>query len=143
MGQWQDYENPFIVSEIGTHTIKFFSIDSYGNEEEEKTIIFTIKHPCCFEVVIPKGISFGLKAKVKELCNQTHTDVTWNFEISFGKLKAITPLNGTFDIQSGITKTLRSILVIGFGMVHLKLTVDDCKTIDKHVFVTGPFIFAS
>ena len=142
-GQWQDYENPFVVSETGTHTIKFFSADSYGNEEEEKTCTFTIKHPCCFEVVIPKGFSLGLKVKVKELCNQTHTDVTWNFEISSGKLKAITPLNGTFDIQAGKTKTLRSFLVIGFGMIHLKVTVDDCNTVDKYLLVIGTFVFSS
>ena len=140
---WQEYNNPFIVSEIGTHTVKFYSVDAYGNEEDDKTCTFTIKHPCCFEVVIPKGISIGLKVKVNELCNVSHTDIPWNIVISSGKLTAITPLNGTFDITAGKTMTVRSRLVFGFGRIHLKVTVDDCDTISKYAFVIGPVVVIS
>ena len=134
---WQEYDGPFIVSEGGTHTVKFYSVDCYGNEEEEKTTAFAIKNPCCFDVVIPKGISVGLKVKVKELCNQSFTDIPWKFEISAGNLTALTPLDGTFDISAGKTKTIRSRLVIGFGRIHLVVTVDDCDTIDEYAFVIG------
>jgi hypothetical protein len=138
--QWQEYQNPFIVSETGTHTIKFYSVDASGTEEDDKTVTFTIKNPCCFEIVIPKGISIGLRAKVKELCNVSHTDIPWSFEITNGKLKAITPLNGAFDISGGKTKTIRSRLVIGFGRVHIKLTVDDCDILSRYAFVIGPIV---
>jgi len=141
--QWQEYQNPFIVSEAGTHKVKFYSVDIYGNEEEDQTCTFTIKYPCCFEVVIPKGVSIGLKVKVNELCNVSHTDIPWNIEISSGKLIAITPLNGTFDISAGKTKTIRSRLVFGFGRIHLKVTVDDCDTISKYAFVIGPVVVIS
>ncbi len=142
-GQWQEYQDPFIVSDVGTHTVKFYSVDTYGNEEDDKTCTFTIKHPCCFEVVIPKGISIGLRTKVKELCNVSHTDISWNFEITTGKLNAITPLNGTFDISAGKTKTVRSRLVLGFGRIRLKVTVDDCDTVNKYAFVIGPIVIIS
>jgi hypothetical protein len=141
--EWQEYVNPFVVSELGIHTVTFYSADVYGNEEEYKEVNFEIKHPCCFEVVIPNGFSLGLKASVKETCNQTHTDVPYKFEILYGRLKAITPLNGTFDISAGNTKVIRSILVFGFGSIHIQFTVDDCEKLSKYIYVIGPFVFSS
>jgi hypothetical protein len=141
--EWQEYVNPFIVSELGKHTVTFYSSDVYGNEEEYKEVNFEIKHPCCFEITIPSGFSLGLKASVKEICNQTHTDVPYKFEILYGRLKAITSLNGTFDISAGETKILRSILIFGFGSIHIQVTVDDCDKLSKYIFVIGPFIYSS
>jgi len=37
-GNWKKYDKAFIISEEGEHTIKYYSIDSAGNEEDQKEI---------------------------------------------------------------------------------------------------------
>jgi len=41
-GIWQEYLSPFVVSENGTYTIYFYSVDNAENVEPEKNIIFII-----------------------------------------------------------------------------------------------------
>lgn len=41
-GIWQEYLSPFVVSETGTYTIYFYSVDNAENVEPEKNIIFII-----------------------------------------------------------------------------------------------------
>lgn len=140
-GNWQIYENQFIVSEDGTHTIKFYSVDNYGNQEEEKSNTFTIKHPSCFYVEIPKGLGFGLKANVKEMCNEDHTKVSWKFKISGGTVIPISPLSGTFDISSGGTKIIKSSLVLGIGAIKITINVDDCDPVTVNGIIIGALIY--
>jgi hypothetical protein len=140
-GEWQIYENQFIVTEDGIHTLKFYSIDIYGNEEGQKSITFTIKQQSCLSVEIPKGFGFGLKAKVIEMCNEDHTDISWKFEISEGKVIPITPLSGTFDISSGETKTIKSPLVFGLGHIQMIVTIDDCEPVIVNGIIIGAVVY--
>jgi hypothetical protein len=42
---WQEYNNPFVVSDYGEHIVWFYSVDLAGNVEAEKNCTFTIKTP--------------------------------------------------------------------------------------------------
>ena len=42
-GEWTVYEDPFVVSDDGEHTVYFYSVDNVGNVEEEKSCTFTIE----------------------------------------------------------------------------------------------------
>ena len=55
-GVWQEYVSPFIVSENGTYTIYFYSVDNAENVEPEKNIIFTID---LSDVVLKSAFIFG------------------------------------------------------------------------------------
>jgi len=37
-GNWKEYDKAFIISEEGEHTIKYYSIDNAGNEEDQNEI---------------------------------------------------------------------------------------------------------
>ncbi len=43
-GAWVTYTTPFIVSDDGSHTVSFYSVDRAGNTETEKQSSFTILH---------------------------------------------------------------------------------------------------
>jgi hypothetical protein len=139
--EWQEYENPFVVSGDGEHNVKFYSVDNYGNEEEEKFCTFTIKHPSYFEIEIPKGFGIGLKAKITEVCNEAHTGISWKFDVSGAKVIPISPLQGKADFSAGETKIIRSQLVIGLGSIHITLAVDDCDLISANAFIIGVFVY--
>lgn len=43
-GNWTTYAAPFNVSNDGTHTVYFYSVDNVGNKETEKSTSFTIRY---------------------------------------------------------------------------------------------------
>jgi len=55
-GIWQEYSSPFVVSENGTYTIYFYSVDNAENVEPEKNIIFIID---LSDVVLRVAFMFG------------------------------------------------------------------------------------
>lgn len=44
-GEWKEYTGPFNITEPGTYTIYYYSIDNLGNKEETKSASFTINPP--------------------------------------------------------------------------------------------------
>ncbi|MFW6121447.1 MAG: FG-GAP repeat domain-containing protein [Petrotogales bacterium] len=138
-GDYVTYDGPFVVSGGGEHTVYFYSVDKYGNEEEEKSCTFTIKR--CLEIEIPKGIGLGIKAIIKEACNEDHTGVVWQIEISGGMVVPITPLNGTVDVPANGEANIRSRLVIGFGRIQIKVTVDKLTPVRTYGIIIGPFVY--
>ena len=55
-GVWQEYLSPFVVSENGTYTIYFYSVDNAENVEPEKNIIFIID---LSDVILKVVLMFG------------------------------------------------------------------------------------
>jgi len=143
--EWQEYEDPFVVSEPGDHTVKFYSVDNYGNEEEEKSCTFTIQAPCCFEVLIPPGFGIGLKAEVTEICDESHMGVTWKFKITGGIIVIpISPLTGKTNFAAGETKPLKVLLVFGLGSIQITFTIgDNCDPTTVNALIIGPFVIVS
>ena len=45
MEEWTTYTDSFVVSEEGTHTVDYYSVDNIGNIETIKTCTFTITYP--------------------------------------------------------------------------------------------------
>ncbi len=140
--EWEEYEGPFIVSEPGDYTVRFYSVDNYGNEEEEKSCSFTIETPCCYEVSIPPGFGFGLKATVTEICGESHTQETWRFRINGGLFAfAISPLKGKANFAAGETKDIKAPLVFGLGNVEISFTISyKCEPTVVNAFMLGPFV---
>jgi hypothetical protein len=143
--EWQEYEDPFVVSDAGEHIVRFYSIDNYENEEEEKSCTFTIKAPCCFEVLIPPGFGIGLKAKVTEICDESHTGIPWEFKLSGGLfLIPISPLTGKTDFAAGEIKDLNVPLVFGLGSIQITFTIGEyCDPVTANAFIIGPFVIVS
>lgn len=139
--EWEEYETPFIVSEPGDYTVRFYSVDNYGNEEEEKSCSFTIRAPCCYEVVIPTGFGFGLKATVTEICGESHTQDSWKFTITGGLVFPISKLTGKTDFSAGETKDIKAPLLFGIGNVEISFIITTkCDPTKVNAFIIGPFV---
>jgi hypothetical protein len=87
----------------------------------------------------------GLKAKVTEICEESHTGVPWEFKLSGGLfLIPISPLTGNTDFAAGETKTLNVPLVIGLGSIQITFTIDEyCDPVTANAFIIGPFVIVS
>ncbi|KAA0010513.1 MAG: hypothetical protein FE041_05200 [Thermoplasmata archaeon] len=56
-GNWENYSGAFIISEEGEHTIKYYSIDNAGNEEDQKEINIKIDKtkPIIHDYTLPQA----------------------------------------------------------------------------------------
>jgi len=112
-GVWLEYEDPFVVSDVGKHTVKFYSLDNAGNIEDEKSCIFTIKSPIELEI---KGGLFKVSAVIKNIGTSELTGVNWKISLDGGAL--IGKVNEG-EIPGGIPpggqETVTSKIIVGFG----------------------------
>jgi murein DD-endopeptidase MepM/ murein hydrolase activator NlpD len=82
-GGWQNYEEPFIVSELGQHDIQYYAVDIVGNTEETKVINFTIQKnldeippeiSVQFDILSRKFIYTALDSSGSAILSQTSLD---------------------------------------------------------------------
>jgi len=94
----------------------------------------TTKPVCCFKVSIPLFGFLGVKARVTETCNQSHTNVPWNMTITYGSNhKYSTGTIGSIGALS--TVTISSGFFFHFGTVVVTIKVNDCPPVEKRVFM--------
>jgi hypothetical protein len=110
-GTLKKYYAPFVVSGSGEHTVAFYSVDIAGNEEVEKSTIFTIQYP--IEITIKGGL--GVSATIKNTGTTELTNISWTITLDgklifFGKTK--TDIIPTLAVGDSVTV---KDLVIGFG----------------------------
>jgi hypothetical protein len=117
---WMDYTAPFIVTGNGEHTVGFYSVDYAGNEEEEKSVTFTIEYPVAIEIAIKGGL--GVSAAIKNLGTSDLTDVDWTISLD-GKLIFVgKEKSGTIaSLAVGESVTVKD-FVIGFGKTNIVVT---------------------
>lgn len=124
-GLWTTYEEPFVVSEDGNHTLRFYSIDNVGNTEEEKNSQFTIQHPPDVNITIAGGI--GLKVILKNDGDSDLINVSWNLLLNGGIVLLGKQHSGVIDINVGEEIVLQP-LVFGIGKPTITFTLASSDT---------------
>jgi hypothetical protein len=138
-GAWTTYSTPFIVTEDGSHTVLFYSVDRNGNIEQQQTSTFTIQHHPLITLTIigGKGVSVLIENKGLLPLNK----VPWHINLSGGIILKGTSKEGLIpQLLPGQQKTLTS-SILGFGRTTITVTVDDTQTTAKAfillIFVVG------
>ncbi len=120
---WMTYSTPFVVSTNGNHTVSFYSVDSVGNTEEEKTCSFTIQKEVPSVTITFKG-GFGISATIKNTGTTNLTDLDWTMNLD-GKLifvgKTKTGTISTLDVGESVTINN---FVLGLGKTGIVLQVE-------------------
>jgi hypothetical protein len=113
-GEWTIYTTPFVVIADGAHTVLFYSVDFAGNQETEKTKVFTIEHPTTVSISIKGG--FGVSATIKNTGATDLTNIDWIISLD-GKLVFVgkTKTGTIAALAPGEEVTVKDPLVIGFG----------------------------
>lgn len=145
-GDTSDAEDPvYTYDEPGVYQVILTVTDSAKNTATDETTATINEVPCCFEIEIPKGFGMGLKAKVTEICEESHTGVPWEFKITGGLFVIpISPLTGKTDFAAGETKDLNVLLVIGIGSIQITFIIGEyCDPVTANAFIIGPFVIVS
>ncbi len=122
-GAWTIYTAPFVVSSNGNHTVSFFSADTAGNIETEKTCSFTIQKEVPSVTITIKG-GLGVSATIKNSGTTNLTDLDWTMILD-GKLIFVGKTkSGTIDsLDVGETVILND-FVLGFGKTGISMHVE-------------------
>lgn len=130
-GDYNTYDEPFVVSGEGDRTVYFYSVDKAGNVEEEKTCEFTIV--CPVEIEISGG--FGVSVDLTNILDEDLTNISWSIVLEGGLIILGKNSSGTVDILAGETVTIKSKLILGFGKPTITVTIDDCDPVSTSGFV--------
>jgi murein tripeptide amidase MpaA len=122
-GAWTIYTAPFVVSSNGNHTVHFYSVDTVGNTETEKTCSFIIQKEVPSVTITIKG-GLGVSATIKNTGTTNLTDLDWTMNLD-GKLIFVGKTkSGTIDsLDVGETVTLND-FVLGFGKTGISMHVE-------------------
>lgn len=116
-GNWTTYAAPFNVSNDGTHTVYFYSVDNVGNKETEKSTSFTIRY---YNITVING-GLGVSAVVENIGTTDQIKVPWSISFSGGVAIPKTT-SGTINIKSGAEATVKA-KVFGIGKPTITVTV--------------------
>jgi hypothetical protein len=119
-GNWTVYTEPFVVTDDGTHSVIFYSVDNAGNEEDEKTSSFTIQHAAPLEITIKGGL--GVTAIITNIGTTDLTNIDWTIDLDgklifLGKSKSDT----IASLAAGESITVKD-FAIGFGTTGIAVT---------------------
>lgn len=135
IGEWITYDTPVTVSEEGTHTVYFYSVDTAGNTETQKSTSFTIRY---FNITIING-GIGVSAVVENIGTQDQINVPWSINFSGGFTIPKTS-SGFTNIETGGSTTVTA-KVFGLGRPTITITVGKETTTAKailfFIFVIG------
>jgi hypothetical protein len=133
-GAWTTYTAPFIVSEDGSHSVSFYSVDRNGNTEQEKQSTFIIQQHPLLNVKVKGGR--GVSIIVENLGLLPLQKVPWNITLNGGILLSVRSRTGLIPgIMPGENETVTS-SVFGIGRVTINVTVGDEKqTVKGFVFL--------
>jgi hypothetical protein len=135
-GSYAEYTAPLIVSDEGEHTVYFYSMDTMGNQETEKSSTFTIQReqPPALEITIAGGI--GVSATIKNIGTADLTDVDWTIGLDGGLILIGKTKTGTIpSLAAGESVTVKD-FVLGLGKTTITATAADAvKTAQGTVLV--------
>jgi hypothetical protein len=117
---WNIYTGPFMVTEDGSHTVLFYSVDNAGNIEDEKSSTFTIVHPIDVSIAISGGL--GVSATITNTGTTDLTNIDWSIALD-GKLIFVGKTkSGTIaSLAAGASVTVKD-FVVGFGKTGIVVT---------------------
>lgn len=118
-GLWTTYIAPFMVTDVGDHTVYYYSVDNAGNIETEKSTNFTVEAPP-IEIIIKGGL--GLSATIKNTGPTNLTGESCHFLLD-GKLIFLgKDKTKMVDIPAGGEVTVKD-FVLGFGKTGITVEV--------------------
>ena len=119
-GSYAVYTAPVTVTDVGDHTVYFYSVDVAGNTETEKSQTFTVEAPP-LSITIKGGL--GVSVVVKNTGTTDLTNIDWAINLD-GKLIFVGKAkSGTIaSLAAGDEVTLKD-FVIGFGKTGIVATV--------------------
>ena len=122
-GAWTEYFSPFIVSTNGNHTVSYYSADTIGNIETEKTCSFTISKEVPTVTITIKG-GLGVSAMITNTGAMNLSDLDWTMSLD-GKLIFVGKIkSGTIDaLEPGESATVSNV-VLGLGKTGIHLQVE-------------------
>lgn len=117
-GLWNDYTTPIVESDIGDHTISYYSVDNVGNVEETKITTFTILSP--ITITIKGGL--GVSTTIKNDGTIDVTNLSWSIKLD-GKLvlKGKTAYGRVDVLAAGEEITVKD-SVFGIGKTNIGVT---------------------
>lgn len=126
-GAWTMYTAPFVVSTNGNHTVSFYSADTAGNTETEKTCSFTIQKELPSVTITIKG-GLGVSATITNTGTANLTDINWTMSLD-GKLIFVGKTkSGTIDeLAVGESVTVND-FVLGFGKTGIAMHVEAAES---------------
>ena len=136
---WIRYTTPLIVSQNGSHTVQYYSVDKAGNTEPTNSTTFAISHYEIFRVSVTGGL--GLRVTINNSGTTTRFNVPWSINLTGGTiLMGKEGKSGTFvQLNAGAQNTER-LLLLGFGKTIVQVTVaSDIHTATARLFVV--FVF--
>jgi len=121
-GAWTPYATPFIVTDNGTHTVSYYSVDNAGNTEIPSNSTFVISHHAIREVTVKGGIGVTLTIKNTGVANQFM--IPWSITLHGGLIiLGKKGKSGTImQLNSGAEVT-EKLMVLGFGKTTITVTV--------------------
>jgi carboxypeptidase T len=121
-GTWTTYIAPFVVSMNGNHTVRFYSVDTTGNTETEKSCNFTILQEVPSVTITIKG-GLGVSATIKNTGTTDLSNLDWTLSLD-GKLIFVGKTkSGTIDaLAAGEEVTVKD-FVLGFGKTGIGMNV--------------------
>jgi len=126
---WVTYTTPFLVSDDGSHSVFFYSVDRAGNIETEKQASFTILHTLPFSVTVNGGV--GVSVVIRNNGTTAFTNIPWSIVLDGGiMLKANESSGKILQLQPG-SSTLKTLPVLGFGRITITVTVDTIQVTKK------------
>ena len=124
---WTRYATPFLVSDNGTHTVQFYSVDKAGNTEATKSTTFVISHHALLVISVKGGV--GITLTITSTAHTDQTMVPWSIMLHGGAIiVGKEGVSGTLlQLKSGAEVT-KKLSVIGFGKTTISVAAGDVKT---------------
>ena len=124
---WMTYTTPFDVLTNGNHTVRFYSADTVGNVEQEKSRSFTIQREIPNVTITITG-GFGVSATIKNTGETTLTNLSWSISLDgslifIGKTKS----GNIPSLAPGESVTVKD-FVIGIGKTGIEVNVEAAQS---------------
>jgi hypothetical protein len=110
-GEWDIYSAPVVIRGNGQHTIYYYSMDVAGNQETEKTTIFTIHYP----ILITINGGLGITMTIKNNGTTPVTNLSWNIDLTGGIILSGKNKHGTITSLGAGNETKVKDFVFGFS----------------------------
>jgi hypothetical protein len=124
---WMTYTTPFDVLTNGNHTVRFYSADTVGNVEQEKSRSFTIQREIPNVTITITG-GFGVSAIIKNTGETTLTDLSWSMSLDGALIFIGKTKSGTIaSLAPGESVTVKD-FVIGLGKTGIEVNVEAAQT---------------
>jgi hypothetical protein len=117
-GAWTTFSAPFVVSNEGTHTVSYYSIDNVGNVESIQTSTFCINYT--IKITIKGGL--GITVLLTNSGTTSLEDINWHISLDGSHIFAGKEKTGFIDkIASGESAQGKD-FVFGFGPTTITVT---------------------